>query len=120
MEKTNFNFIKGDTYTRGFTIENFDHTIEQVYFTVKESTKDRMYVLQKTLNNGIEIDPDISNRYIITIDADDTNGFKTGKDYVFDVEIITAPIKGKAIKRTIIGGNFNLDDWDVTSKRNEV
>lgn len=119
MEKINFNFIKGDTYTRGFRIENFEHTIEQVYFTVKQKSSDRMYVLQKTLGNGIKLDPDVSNRYIITIDADDTNDLKVNYDYIFDVEIITAPIRGKAIKRTIIGGNLILNDWDITSERNE-
>ena len=120
MEKINFNFIKGDTYTRGFTIENFDLTIEQVYFTVKEKSSNKNFILQKTLNNGIERDQKVPNRYIITIDADDTNDFKVEYDYIFDIEIVTAPIKGKAIKRTIIGGNLTLDDWDITSKVNEV
>lgn len=120
MEKINFNFIKGDTYTRGFTIENFELTIEQVYFTVKEKSTDRMYVMQKTLNKGIELDPDASNRYILTIQADDTNDFKTNYDYVFDIEIVTTPVKGSVIKKTIIGGNLTLDDWDITSKVNEV
>jgi hypothetical protein len=24
------------------------------------------------------------------------------------------------VKKTIVGGNLRLDDWDITSKRNEV
>jgi hypothetical protein len=115
MEKINFNFVKGDTYSRGFTIEGFEHSINQVYFTVKEKTTDRNYVLQKRLTNGIELDPEVPNRYVLTIEADDTNNFKTNYNYVFDIQIV-----GETIKKTIIGGNLRLDDWDITSKVNEV
>lgn len=115
MEKINFNFIKGDTYTRGFTIEGFPLEIEQIYFTVKEKSSDKKYVLQKTLNHGIEADPNIPNRYTLTIEADDTNDFKTNYNYIFDIQIVASPIK-----RTIVGGNLRLDDWDITSKINEV
>lgn len=119
MEKINFNFIKGDTYTRGFTIENFNAAINQVYFTVKEKSSDKNYVLQKTLNNGIKLDPNVSNRYILTIDSDDTNDFKVNYDYVFDIQIVIDSTPSP-IKKTIIGGNLTLDDWDITSKANEV
>lgn len=120
MEKINFNFIKGDTYSRGFKIENFEQTIEQVYFTVKEKSSDKNHVLQKTLNNGIKLDPNVSNRYILTIDADDTNDLKVNFNYVFDIQIVTAAMEDMTVKKTIVGGNLRLDDWDITSKRNEV
>ncbi len=115
MEKINFNFVKGDTYLRGFTIEGFDILIEQVYFTVKEKSSDRNYMFQKTLGNGIEVDPENPNRYVLTIEADDTNDFKTNYNYVFDIQIVA-----ETIKKTIIGGNLRLEDWDITSKANEV
>lgn len=115
MEKINFNYVKGDTYSRGFTIEGFEHSIKQVYFTVKEKSTDKNYVIQKRLTNGIELDPDTPNRYVLTIEADDTNNMKTNFNYVFDIEIVT-----DSIKRTIIGGYLKLDDWDITSKVNEV
>ena len=115
MEKINFNFVKGDTYSRGFTIEGFDFPITQVYFTVKEKPSDKNYVIQKVLNKGIELDPDVPNRYVLTIEADDTNKCKTNFNYVFDIQIV-----GESIKRTIIGGNLRLEDWDITSKENEV
>jgi hypothetical protein len=120
MEKINFNFIKGDTYTRGITIEGLEVPIEQMYFTVKENSSDRNYVLQKKLEQGITIDPDNPNRYILLIQADDTNNLKTKYNYVFDVQIVTIPLDETIYKKTIIGGNFRLDDWDITAKRNEV
>lgn len=115
MEKINFSFVKGDTYSRGFTIEGFEQPITQVYFTVKEKTTDKNFVIQKLLNRGIEKDIDVPNRYVLTIEADDTNKLKTNYNYVFDIQIVT-----ESIKRTIIGGYLKLEDWDVTSKENEV
>lgn len=120
MEKINFNFIKGDTYSRGFKIENFEQTITEIYFTVKEKSSDKNYVLQKTLNNGIKPDPNVSNRYILTIDADDTNDLKVNFNYVFDIQLVAATIEDITVKKTIVGGNLRLDDWDITSKWNEV
>jgi len=115
MEKINFNFIKGDTYARAFRIEGFELPINQVYFTVKEKSDNKYYVFQKTLNNGIVKDTEYPNRYIIIIEADDTNDLKTNYEYVFDIQIVTS-----LVKRTIVGGNLILEDWDITSKRNEV
>lgn len=115
MEKINFKFIKGDTFIQGFTISNFDLEIEQIYFTVKEKTTDKNYVLQKRLNEGILKDPDTENRYTLNIDADDTNNLKTNFNYVYDIEIVS-----NSYKKTIIGGYLRLDDWDITSKVNEV
>lgn len=115
MKKINFNFVKGDTYSRGFTIDGLEIPINQVYFTVKEKSSDKNYVLQKRLTNGIEVDAENPNRYVLTIEADDTNNLKVNYDYVFDIQIVT-----ESIKRTIIGGNLTLEDWDITSSVNEV
>lgn len=115
MEKVNFNFVKGDTYSRGFTIEGFKHSINQVYFTVKEKSTNKNYVIQKILTRGIEVDSEIPNRYVLTIEADDTSNLKTNYNYVYDIQIV-----GDSIKRTIIGGYLKLKDWDITSKGNEV
>ena len=115
MERINFNFVKGDTYSRGFTIEGFEQPIKQVYFTVKEKSTNKNYVIQKRLTKGIELDREIPNRYVLTIEADDTNNMKTNFNYVFDIQIVT-----ESIKRTIIGGYLRLNDWDITSKENEV
>ena len=115
MEKINFNFVKGDTFSKGFTLENFNLEIIEIYLTVKEKSSDKNFVLQKKLKQGIAKDPNKENRYVFTIEADDTNNFKVNYNYVFDIQIVT-----DSIKRTIIGGNIRLDDWDITSKVNEV
>ena len=115
MIKENFNFIKGDTFTKGFIIKNLTIDIDEIYFTVKEKSTDKNPVLQKRLNEGIKKDPNIENRYVLNIDANDTNKLKTKYNYVFDIEIISADYK-----KTIIGGYLTLKDWDITSKVNEV
>lgn len=113
MLRENISYVKGDTYSRGFTIEGYELPITQIYFTVKERSSDKEYVLQKTLNNGIEADT--STRYVLTIEADDTNDLKTNYQYVFDIQIVMG-----TTKKTIIGGYFKLEDWDITAKANEV
>lgn len=115
MIKTNLNFIKGDTFVQGFTISNFNLEIDKIYFTVKEKTADKNCVLQKRLNEGIEKDPEATNRYTLNIDADDTNNLKANFNYIYDIEIVSG-----SYKKTIIGGYLRLEDWDVTSKVNEV
>lgn len=115
MVKINISFIKGDTFTQGFTISNFNLEIDKIYFTVKEKTTDKNYVLQKRLGEGIESDPEVENRYTLNIDADDTNNMRTNFNYVFDIEIVSGNYK-----KTVIGGYLRLEDWDITSKVNEV
>lgn len=115
MEKINFQFVKGDTYSKGFIIDGIGETIKEIYFTVKENSSDKSYVIQKKLTQGIELDPLITNRYVLTIEPNDTDNMNTNYNYVFDIEIVT-----ESIKRTIIGGNLILDDWNITSVFNEV
>lgn len=115
MEKINLSFNKGDTFSKGFTIENFPLNITQIYFTIKEKPSDRNFVLQKTLENGIEIDTEKENRYVLTLEADDTNDFKANSQYVYDIELVS-----DSYKKTIVAGYLTLEDWDITSKANEV
>jgi hypothetical protein len=82
MEKINFNFIKGDTFKKGITLENFNQEIQEIYFTMKEKSSDKNFVLQKRLNNGIIRDPNSTNRYILNIEADDTNDLKVNYNYI--------------------------------------
>lgn len=114
MEKVDLKFIKGDTFLKGFVIENYEPEITQLYFTVKEKTTDKKFVIQKRLNEGIKRDEDNPNRYILTIDPSDTDNLKVKTNYVYDIQLVGD------IKRTIIGGYVYLEDWDVTSKVNEV
>lgn len=120
MIKTNFNFVKGDTFTKGFVVENIQIPISQIYFTVKEKTSNKQYLFQKKLNDGIVQDENNTNRYCLTIQPEDTDNLKPGIDYIFDIEIICNIDSAPALKKTIIGGILKLDDWDVTSRVNEV
>lgn len=115
MVRVDLNFIKGDTYSRGFTIENCKFNITQIYFTVKEKPSDKNYVIQKRLNAGITQDANQDNRYVLVISPEDTDNLKTNTNYVFDIEITSA-----VIKKTIVGGYFKLEDWDITCEANEV
>lgn len=35
MNNATMNFVKGDTYTRDFTISGYDNEIDEILFTVK-------------------------------------------------------------------------------------
>ena len=78
-----------------------------------------------------EILPNIVKNNLIQIEKDDIKAifdylfgykrnFKVDYEYVFDIQIVAAPIKETIVKKTIIGGNLILSDWDITSKVNEV
>ena len=53
MENVEFEFYKGRTYIRDFTIRGWTPHIDEMYFTVKENVTDKNYVLQKSLENDI-------------------------------------------------------------------
>ena len=74
MEDVLFEFYRGDTYSRDFTIEGYTSPIDKVFFTVKENVEDKKPVLQKTLGNGItlvdedeEIQEHIILQYVVLI-----------------------------------------------------
>ena len=46
MENVLFEFYRGDTYSRDFTIEGYTSPIDKVFFTVKENVEDKKPVLQ--------------------------------------------------------------------------
>lgn len=117
-----FEFFKGDTYTRNFTIEGLSLPISKVYFTVKENTENKNFDLQKTLKNGItlvEENKETNSRtYNINIDATDTDNMKTDTDYSFDVEIQSQINDNLVYKQTVITGVLRLKD-SATSTYNE-
>lgn len=115
-----FEFYKGDTYSRDLTIEGWNREITEIYFTVKESTDNKKYVLQKTLNKGITVmnETNDSITYNIYIAATDTDTLKVDTDYVFDIEIHTKCSDNGILKKTIIVGTFRLIA-DVTRTYNE-
>lgn len=120
IENALFEFYKGDTYSRDFTISGWNREITDVYFTVKENTDNKKYVLQKILNDGITIvdDTDGKSTYNIYIAATDTDHLKANTNYIFDVEILSKGNDGGIIKRTIIVGNLRVLA-DITRSYNE-
>lgn len=105
-----FEFYRGDTYSRDFTLIGWSHFIDKVYFTVKEKVEDKKAVLQKTLNKGITFvnDEEGQKTYNIMICCTDTDNMKVDYDYSFDVEIHSLGVDGDVIKRTIITGTLRL------------
>ena len=102
-------FVKGDTYTRDFTISGYDEEINEILFTVKNNENDKRYVMQKSFENGITIvsDEEGVKTYNLTIEANDTDKFKTDYDYYFAIKIFTNEIPSD-IELTAIKGTFTL------------
>ena len=100
-----FEFYRGDTYTRDFTVTGWSLPISNVYFTVKESVDHKKACIQKRLNDGIEI-VDVTEdetTFNLRIKATDTDGLKADVDYVFDIEI-HSDTEGELVKKTIVTG----------------
>lgn len=105
-----FEFYRGDTYSRDFTLKGWGLSIDKVYFTVKEKVENKKAVLQKKLNDGITLvsDEDGVKTFNLLICCTDTEELKTDFDYVFDIEIHSYGVDGDIIKKTIITGNLRL------------
>lgn len=120
IEDAKFEFRKGDTYSRDFTISDYEFDIDKVFFSVKNTSSDKRVILQKTLNNGITLvsDEEGVKTYNILIDAIDTDNMKVGYDYFFDIELLTETTD-KDIKQTPITGTLTLTETS-TQTWNEV
>lgn len=105
-----FEFYRGDTYSRDFTLSGWSFPVSKVYFTVKEKVEDKIAVLQKTLNNGITLVSDENGvkTFNLNICCTDTEEMKTDFEYIFDIEIHSPGANEEVIKRTIITGSINL------------
>jgi len=129
IENVLFEFRKGDTYSRDFTITDYDLDISKVFFTVKNNSSDKRYVLQKylvtsggiTTSNGITLvsDEDNVKTYNILIKATDTDDMKVDYDYFFDVEIVSPGVGTDEIKQTLMVGTLRLKEV-ATQTVNEV
>ena len=117
-------FYIGDSFEKTIVVSKYEDDIDQMYFTIKSSDSDKSFVLQKKLNDGITIVEDKIEdgvrirTYDLFIDANDTEGMKTGKEYPFDIEIVTEK-DSTNLKRTIIKGTITLDEA-TTRVWNEV
>lgn len=105
-----FEFYRGDTYSRDFTIAGWGLSVDKAYFTVKEKVTDKNAVLQKTLGNGITLmdETEEGKFFNLSICCSDTENLKTDFEYVFDIEIHSIKEDGEVIKKTIMTGTMNL------------
>lgn len=74
-----------------------------IYFSVKENLSDKDYIIQKTLNNGIEY-KEQENKYYITFNYDDTKNLAIGSTYIYDLTIYYN--KNKPVQK--IYGNIKI------------
>ena len=86
MENIIFEFYKGRTYTRDFTITGWSRQINQIYFTVKSAIDDKVYTIQKKIGKGITLVDEGKNEegnvfhvYNILIEAMDTDALQINK-----------------------------------------
>lgn len=117
--ETEFNFTRGNTYSRDFTINDYTQNIDDVYFTVKASKTDKKPVISKKLGRGIAIveETENSKTFNLTIDSKDTDYLKSDSPYYFDFKIVTLT-DTEPVKTTIITGTMILEE-DVTRVFNE-
>lgn len=102
-------FYRGDDHLVKFRFPNFNGVIEKIYLTVK--CVDKKVILQKKLNDGIELE---NGYYVVTFIPEDTNKLPCYLKMVYDIEIIT---NGK--KTTVIKDDFEIKE-DVTLPEDEV
>ena len=109
MNNAKMEFVKGDTYTRDFTISGYNEEIDEIKFTVKNNESDKRPILQKSFEDGITIvsDEDGVKTYNLSIQANDTDDMKTDYDYYFAIKLFTNEIGGD-IETTAIKGTLTL------------
>ena len=109
LDNATINFVKGDTYTRDFTISGYDEEINEILFTVKNNESDKRHVLQKSFEDGITIvsDEDGVKTYNLTLEANDTDNLKTDYDYYFAIKIFTNEVPSD-VELTAIKGTMTL------------
>jgi len=83
MSKYDIDLIRGDTLAFGFAVEGIAE-VDAAYFSVKNTVTDTEYVLQKTLNNGIEKVED--GKYSVRVAPSDTHNLELG-NYYYDLQI---------------------------------
>lgn len=110
MEDVKFEFYRGDTYSRDFTIIGWSKEISKVFFTVKENVEDKKAVFQKTLGDGIYLveETDNSKTFNLTICCVDTDDLRKDYEYPFDIEIHSPTDTNIPIKKTIITGTLKV------------
>lgn len=107
---------RGDVRYERFLINDPNGTgteldFDNVYFTVKKSPRDRIYMFQKSLKKGT-IEKLALGDYQFKIEPQDTNKMNYGK-YIFDIQL-----EYKDILKETFTGEFDLL-YEVTYPENE-
>ena len=110
----NLSMIRGDTTSLKFQRKDNDGNVimlqaDKAYFTVKKSTAQSNYLIQKTLDDMVL---DEEGVYHFTINPEDTDDLDYGT-YVYDLEIIQ-----NEVVTTISRGEFIIES-EVTFAENE-
>ena len=110
LENIMFEFYRGRTYSRDFSVSDWSFPISKIYFTVKEDIESKKHVLQKTLEDGITLvnEENGIRTYNLMICCTDTEHMKIDYDYVFDITIVSPGVDGDVIKQTICTGIVRL------------
>jgi len=84
MANEHIKMIRGDTLAFGFEVEGIAE-LDAVYFSVKKTKNEDEYILQKTLNNGVEKIED--GKYSVRVAPADTHDLEAGI-YYYDLQIV--------------------------------
>lgn len=110
--KENFRFVRGDTFTRYFSIKKIENSpITQLYYTIKED-QDRKALVIKTLGNGIELLNEGEERchYALTLNCTCTDRLKAETPYMHDIQVVRGEYK-----RTLMKGQVYLEKEATTT-----
>ena len=102
-------FYRGDDHSVKFRFLNFNGTIDEIYFTIKNQKKET--ILHKRLKDGIDI---VDDYYVINFVPNDTDNIDIYLEMEYDIQIV---VDNK--KYTIAKNKFILDE-DITTPENEV
>ncbi len=108
MANENLKMIRGDTLAFGFEVDGVTE-VDAVYFSVKKTKYEDEYILQKTLNNGVEKVED--GKYSVRVAPSDTHNLETGI-YYYDLQI---GVNGDIF--TVLYGNLKIEA-DITREVN--
>ena len=121
MIETDFNFVRGTSYSKTINITGYSGSIDEMYFTVKEGESDRIPVMQKTIGNGItalESEDENIKSYRLLISPDDTEDLDINKSYFFDIKVVTSQGVTEITKKVVAKGRMILSA-NITRSFNE-
>ncbi len=104
-KKVNMKVNRGDSMSFIFEIEDLKKDLSSAYFTCKKNADDKLYLFQKTLENGISKVSE--GKYLVRLSPDDTE-LEEGK-YPYDLQITI----GNEVY-TLIKGYIEIE-FDVTN-----